>query len=44
MAPNYTLKFVFPLFQDDEERKGNPKYIFLNVMTFTFQLLVYQTI
>lgn len=27
MAPNYTLKFVFPLFQDDEERKGNPKYI-----------------
>lgn len=27
MASNYTLKFVFSLLQDDEERKGNPKYI-----------------
>lgn len=27
MASNYTLKFAFPLPQDDEERKGNPKSV-----------------
>lgn len=34
MAPNYTLKFVFPLFQDDKERKGNPNILFFNHYDF----------